>query len=186
MRRWLLAATSLGLLFVMAFAVGTRSSDAAPANGPSAAPRVALPAIDLTGGTSTTLSIQNLGATDAVAVLELYAPSADQCSGVAPEPVSRVCLGALKPSQTRQVISFNVPQGIYSGYVVAKLKGGFEMIEDHAPGTVIAGTPAMAFIHDDKVKEIRRVVAEQPFPALILRKGLIDREIHFAAKDDFS
>ncbi|MFN8482659.1 MAG: hypothetical protein U0768_06400 [Anaerolineae bacterium] len=119
MRRWLLAATSLGLLFVLAFAVGTRSSDAAPANGPSAAPRVALPAIDLTGGTSTTLSIQNLGATDAVAVLELYAPSADQCSGVAPEPVSRVCLGALKPSQTRQVISFNVPQGIYSGYVVA-------------------------------------------------------------------
>ncbi|MFN8499205.1 MAG: hypothetical protein U0641_15255 [Anaerolineae bacterium] len=118
MRRWLLAATSLGL-FILAFAIGALSSAAAPAAGPAAAPRVALPAIDLTADTSTTLSIQNLGATDTIAVLELYAPSPDQCSAVAPAPVSRVCLGALKPSQARQVIGFNVPPGIYSGYVVA-------------------------------------------------------------------
>ncbi len=119
MRRWLLAAASLGLLFVLAFALGAINSFAAPTTGPAAAPRVALPAIDLTENTSTTLSIQNLGAAPAVAVLELYAPSPNECPGAAPAPVSRVCLGALKPSQTKQVISFNVPRGVYSGYVLA-------------------------------------------------------------------
>ncbi len=119
MRRRLLAATSLGLLFVLSLALGALNSLAAPSAGPAAAPRVALPAIDLTGNTSTTLSIQNLGSTPVVAVLELYAPSPDQCPGAAPAPVSRVCLGALKPSQTKQVIGYNVPPGIYSGYVLA-------------------------------------------------------------------
>ncbi|MFN8471810.1 MAG: hypothetical protein U0822_06415 [Anaerolineae bacterium] len=119
MRRRLLAATSLGLLFILAFTVGALNGYAAPAAGPAAAPRVALPAIDLTSDTSTTLSIQNLGSTDTIAVLELYAPSPDQCPGVAPAPVARVCLGALKPSQAKQVITFNVPPGKYSGYVLS-------------------------------------------------------------------
>ena len=68
----------------------------------------------------------------------------------------------------------------------AQLKGRLEMLKDRAPGTVITRAATMAFVHDDKVKEVRRVISEQAFTALILGERLIDGKIHLAAEDDFA
>ena len=68
----------------------------------------------------------------------------------------------------------------------AKLEGGLEMFKNDAPRTVVARRFPVAFVDNNEVEEIRRVVAEKPGAALVFGKGLIDGEIHFAAFDDFA
>ena len=42
----------------------------------------------------------------------------------------------------------------------------------------------MALIDNNQVEEVRGIRPEQSLTALILREGLIDCEVHFAAQDD--
>ena len=44
----------------------------------------------------------------------------------------------------------------------------------------------MAFIDDDKIEEVRRVLAVQARPAFIFRDRLVRREVDFAALDGFT
>ncbi|MCW5849233.1 MAG: hypothetical protein KIT87_04055 [Anaerolineae bacterium] len=149
MRRRLIAPLGLGLILFLALLAGWSAgqTQAAPSLTPAAAPRVALPAIDVGGDWTSQLSLQNLGSANSFAVLELYPQSAGACPGGG--PAFRVCLGELAPGQARTVNIVGLPAGAYSGYLVAYTacpdSGG-------APGTTplaavvsrqinIAGTP---------------------------------------------
>ncbi len=68
----------------------------------------------------------------------------------------------------------------------SELDRWFEVFEDHAPCTIIAGAAAMAFIDNDKIKKIRRVLFEQTGPALIFGQSLINGKIHLPAFDYFA
>jgi hypothetical protein len=63
----------------------------------------------------------------------------------------------------------------------AKLEGGLEMLQDRAPRAITASAAPMAFINDDKVKEVCRVITEEPFASFVFSERLINSEIHFAA-----
>src|SRR3569832_2293111 len=99
MRRQLIAPLGLGLVLMLALFGGWVRGYAAP-EAPAAAPRVALPAVDIGGQWTTQVTVQKLGATPAYAVLELYADSSE-CPGGAPTPVLRTCLGGVAPSQSK-------------------------------------------------------------------------------------
>ena len=119
MRRRLIAPLGLGLILILALLVGwsAGSTQAAPSLTPAAAPRVALPALDVGGDWTSQLTLQNLGSANSFAVLELYPVSGGACPGAG--AALRVCLGELAPGQARTLNVIGVPQGAYSGYVVA-------------------------------------------------------------------
>lgn len=60
------------------------------------------------------------------------------------------------------------------------------MLKDDAPRTIVSRAAPMAFIDDDEVKEIRRIVPEKPRAALLLCQRLIDGKIHLPALNDLA
>jgi len=60
------------------------------------------------------------------------------------------------------------------------------MVEDDPPGAVIAGAPAVAFVDDDKVKEIPWVGLEDPLAPLVLGERLVEGEVDLAALYDLA
>lgn len=118
MRRW---PVLLGLVAILALALvgGWARVDAALAATATAAPRVALPALDVGAPWSSQVSVQNLSATATFAVLELYPEASDECSGGPPVAPLHVCLGQVAPGQSAVTDLASVPPGRYAGYVVA-------------------------------------------------------------------
>lgn len=68
----------------------------------------------------------------------------------------------------------------------AELDCRSEVIEDHAPRAVFAGTASVALVHNDQVEEIGWELAEEPFAAFVLGHGLIDAEIHLPTMDNLA
>src|SRR5207253_7513817 len=64
-----------------------------------------------------------------------------------------------------------------------KLSRWFEVLEDLAPITFIAGAAAMTFIDYNQIEEILRVLFVQTRPPFVFCESLINREINFAALD---
>ncbi len=116
MRRRLLGLFGLGLVLMFALLAGWSRGYAAPDAPPAAAPRVALPAIDVGGDWTTQLSVQNLGSQPTYAVLDLYAVGSE-CAATA--PVQQLCLGAVGPSQAKLITVSGVPAGSYSAFVTS-------------------------------------------------------------------
>ena len=60
---------------------------------------------------------------------------------------------------------------------------GLEPIENLPPVAVIPRAAPMAFVNDDEIEEIPRILPVEAGTVLVTRDGLIDREIHVAALD---
>jgi hypothetical protein len=63
----------------------------------------------------------------------------------------------------------------------AELVGRLEVFQDFPPVTIVAGAAAVALVDHDQVEEVRRELAVQPRPALVLGQRRVDGEVHFAA-----
>src|SRR5690606_14746360 len=60
---------------------------------------------------------------------------------------------------------------------------GLEPLENFPPVAVVARTAAMAFVNDDEIEEVARILSVEAGTVLVTRDGLVDREIHVAALD---
>lgn len=114
MRRW---STLLGLVALLALLlVAAQAATSAALASTVAAPRVALPAIDVNDTASSQISVQNLGAKATFVVLELFPQPSAECAAAAP---IQVCLGQVAPGQSKVADLSAIPAGPYSGYVMA-------------------------------------------------------------------
>src|SRR5205823_4393899 len=52
-----------------------------------------------------------------------------------------------------------------------------EVVENLSPGALVLGTPPVALIDDDQVKEVRGILLVQTWPSFVLGDRLIDREV---------
>ena len=59
----------------------------------------------------------------------------------------------------------------------ADLRGGGKVVEDLAPGGILGGAAAVAFVDDDEVEEAGRELAEELLPLLRAGDGLVEAEI---------
>ena len=59
----------------------------------------------------------------------------------------------------------------------ADLRGGGKVFEDFAPGGILRGAAAVAFVDDDQVEEAGRKLAEELLPLLRAGDGLVEAEI---------
>lgn len=118
MRRRLIALVGLGLILVVSFVIGWSHGQTALAASPAAAPKVALPAVDVGGEWTSQFHIQNLGSSSTFVVVELYAVTGE-CLIEAMPPSLRICLGEVGASQTRTWTAAGVPPGAYAGMVMA-------------------------------------------------------------------
>ena len=118
MRRWPKLLVLVGLL---ALSLGAaQAANGAAFASTVAAPRIALPAVDVDPTGSSQISVQNLGSTATFAVLELFPQPNLECVAEAPikAPI-QVCLGQVAPGQSAMADLAAVPAGSYSGYVLA-------------------------------------------------------------------
>ena len=56
-----------------------------------------------------------------------------------------------------------------------------KIVQNLAPTAFVPRAAAVAFIHDDQVEEIRRVLAVEAGPVFVLGDGLVDGEVHLPA-----
>ena len=59
----------------------------------------------------------------------------------------------------------------------ADLRGGGEVVEDFAPGGILGGAAAVAFVDDDQVEEAGRELAVELLPLLRAGDGLIEAQV---------
>src|SRR6266540_4029239 len=60
----------------------------------------------------------------------------------------------------------------------ADLGSRLEILEDVAPTRFVSRAPSVTLVHDDQVEVIRRILAVETRPHLILRDGLVEGEIN--------
>ena len=60
----------------------------------------------------------------------------------------------------------------------ADLRCRFEIVKDPAPAALLLGRTAVAFVHDDEIKEIRRKQLAEMLPVIVAHKLLIEGKIH--------
>src|SRR5690606_11887204 len=58
-----------------------------------------------------------------------------------------------------------------------------EPLEDFSPVAIVARTATMAFVDDDEIEEVARILAVEARTVLVTCNGLVDREIHVATLD---
>ena len=58
-----------------------------------------------------------------------------------------------------------------------------EPLEDLPPIAVVPGAAPMAFVDDDEIEEIPRILSVEAGAVLVTRDGLVDREVHVATFD---
>ena len=63
----------------------------------------------------------------------------------------------------------------------AELGRRLEPLQDLAPVAVVAGAAPMAFVDDDEIEEVSRVLPVEARPALVAGDALTGREVHVAA-----
>lgn len=68
----------------------------------------------------------------------------------------------------------------------AKLGRAREVIEDFTPTTFRSCTPAVAFIDNDQVEEVWRVLLIKSWASFVFGERLINRKVHFAALNHFA
>ena len=138
MRRWPKLLALVGLLALLLGAA--QAANGAALASTVAAPRIALPAVDVDPAGSSQISVQNLGSTATFVVLELFSQPSLECVAEAPiiAPV-QVCLGQVVPGQSVMADLSSVPAGHYSGYIMA-------YSECPAAGGLPAATPLGAVV----------------------------------------
>ncbi len=62
----------------------------------------------------------------------------------------------------------------------AELVSQLEVVEDFAPVALVFGAAAVAFVDDDQVEEVGRVLAVEAGAALVAGEGLVGGEVEFA------
>ena len=68
----------------------------------------------------------------------------------------------------------------------ADLCGAGEVFQHLAPGRVLGGAAAVAFVHDDQVEEVGRELAVDVLPFLGARDALVEGQVDFVGFVDLA